>query len=210
MADHHGKDAGTPAEPERLAALKRGDRQAFAGLVREYHSSLLGMARTMLGEGEAEEAVQDAWIAAYRHIAGFEARSSLKTWLTRIVINECRMRMRKHGRELNLDLSTEEQDALTDRFRGNGHWHKPPVAWEFHTPEEMLEERDLQRCLDHHLEKMPDNQRMVLQLRDIQGLEFDDICNMLDVSPSNVRVLLHRARATLFAMVEHYQETGEC
>ena len=210
LTDDHRKDAGTAAEPQRLIALKSGDKQAFAALVREYHSSLLGMARTMLGEGEAEEAVQDAWIAAYRHIARFEARSTLKTWLTRIVINECRMRMRKHGRELNLDLSTEDQDALTDRFRSGGHWHKPPVAWEFHTPEQMLEERDLQRCLDHHLEQMPENQRMVLQLRDIQGLDFDDICNLLDVSASNVRVLLHRARTTLFAMVEHYQETGEC
>ena len=204
------RDADSHPQAERLIALKRGDRAAFATLVREHHSSLLGMARSMLGEGEAEEAVQDAWIAAFRNIARFEGRASLKTWLTRIVINECRMRLRKHGRELNLDLTTEEQDALTDRFRGNGHWQKPPVSWEFNTPEEMLEERDLQRCLDHHLADMPDNQRMVLQLRDIQGLEFDDICNLLDVSASNVRVLLHRARATLFAMVEHYQETGEC
>lgn len=193
-----------------LDKLRDGDKQAFALLVRRYHGNLLSMARSMLAEGEAEEAVQDAWISAYRNISKFEGRAALKTWLTRIVINECRMRMRKHGRELNLDLSTEEQDILTDRFASDGHWHKPPVAWEFHTPEQMLEERDLQRCLKHHMDALPESQRMVIQLRDMQGLDFDDICNMLDVSASNVRVLLHRARTALFAMVEHYQETGEC
>lgn len=193
-----------------LQQLRSGDKAAFAKLVSQHHNALLAVARSMLGEGEAEEAVQDAWISAYRNIAKFEGRAALKTWLTRIVINQARMRMRKHGRELNLDLTTEETDNLTERFKEDGHWRRPPIAWEFQTPDEMLEERDLQRCLKHHLHKMPDNQRLVLELRDLQGQSFDDICNMLEISASNARVLLHRARTLLFGMVEHYQETGEC
>lgn len=199
-----------PDPQEQLQRLRDGDRSAFEALVRQHHGALLAVARSFLGSGEAEEAVQDAWISAHRNIANFEGRAALKTWLTRIVINECKMRLRKAGREINLDISSDEQDALVDRFKDDGHWRRPPVAWEFSTPEQMLEEQDLQRCLKHHLKAMPDNQRLVLELRDIQGHDFDDICNMLEISASNARVLLHRARTALFAMVEHYQETGEC
>lgn len=197
-------------QQDQLKRLQSGDRAAFEQLVRQHHSALLAVALSFLGGGEAEEAVQDAWISAHRNITRFEGRSALKTWLTRIVINECKMRLRKAGREINLDISSDEQDALVDRFKDNGHWRRPPVAWEFSTPEQLLEEKDLQHCLKHHLHGMPENQRLVLELRDIQGHDFDDICNMLDISASNARVLLHRARTTLFAMVEHYQETGEC
>lgn len=193
-----------------LAELQGGNREAFAHLVSQYHGNLVAIARSMISGGEAEEAVQDAWISAYRNISKFEGRASLKTWLTRIVINECRMRLRKAGREINLDLTGEEQDNLSHRFKQDGHWEQPPVAWDFHTPDEMLEQRDLQKCLQSHMGRMPENQRLVLQLRDLQGLPFDEICNMLEISASNARVLLHRARTALFGMVEHYQETGEC
>jgi RNA polymerase sigma-70 factor (ECF subfamily) len=193
-----------------LPRLQEGDRQAFSELVSALHANMRSIARSMLSNGEAEEAVQDAWISVYKNIAKFEGRSSLKTWITRIVINESRMRLRRHGREINLDMSSEEQDALTDRFRHNGHWQQAPVAWDFATPDQILEERDLRRCMEKNLTKMPPQQRLVMELRDMQGLSFDDICNMLDISASNARVLLHRARAQLFTVVEHYQETGEC
>lgn len=195
---------------QTLHAAIAGDRNAFADLVLRYHSALLGVARSMLGNGEAEEAVQDAWLAAWLHISSFEGRSALKTWLTRIVLNECRMRLRRNGREINLDLDGAGPDVLLDRFRADGHWHQPPVSWDWHTPEQVLEERDLQDCLEKNLLRMPVQQRLVLELRDIQGLSLEDICNLLEVSASNVRVLLHRARTRLFSVVEHYQETGEC
>lgn len=193
-----------------LPRLREGNRQAFSELVSSLHSNMLSIARSMLSNGEAEEAVQEAWISVYKNVAKFEGRSSLKTWITRIVINESRMRLRRHGREINLDISSEEQDALTHRFRDNGHWQQAPIAWDFSTPDQILEERDLRHCMEKNLGKMPPQQRLVMELRDMQGLSFDDICNMLDISASNARVLLHRARTLLFTMVEHYQETGEC
>jgi RNA polymerase sigma-70 factor, ECF subfamily len=201
------------ADDEHLALLPRlqnGDRKAFSELVTSLHANMRSIARSMLTNGEAEEAVQDAWISAYKNIGKFEGRSSLKTWITRIVINECRMRLRRHGREINLDIDTDEQDALSGRFRRFGHWQQAPVAWDFATPDQILEERDLRHCMAKNLAKMPTQQRLVMELRDMQGMSFADICNMLDISASNARVLLHRARVQMFTMVEHYQETGEC
>lgn len=193
-----------------LPRLQASDRQAFSELVRALHGNMLSIARSILSSGEAEEAVQDAWINVFQHVKKFEGRSSLKTWITRIVINECRMRLRRHGREINLDITTEEQDALTHRFRQDGHWQQAPVAWDFGTPEQILEEKDLRECIEKNLVKMSEQQRLLIELRDIQGLPFDDICNMLQISASNARVILHRARTLLFTVIEHYQETGEC
>lgn len=193
-----------------LPRLRQGDRAAFEILVRKLHGNLNSVARSMLSNGEAEEAVQDAWISVYRNIGGFEGRSTLKTWITRIVINECRMRLRKAGREINLDWDVEGPDALADRFQANGHWQQMPVTWDFQAPEQILEEQDLRECMEKNLQKMAPQQRLMIELRDIQGLSFEDICNMLDISASNARVLLHRARAQIFGVVEHYQETGEC
>ncbi|MDX1803655.1 MAG: sigma-70 family RNA polymerase sigma factor [Alcanivorax sp.] len=195
--------------PEFLTKLRNGDRAAFGQLVKTHHNMLLATARSMLSPADAEEAVQDAWIAAHRAIGKFEGRSQLRTWLTRIVINQARMMLRKSGREIQFD-PTDQQDALAYRFRDDGHWQQPPQQWELGGPDALLTREELRRCMEKHLARMPDNQRLVLELRDLQGMEFDAICNMLDVSASNVRVLLHRARARLFELVDHFQETGEC
>lgn len=195
--------------PDFIERLRQDDRAAFGQLVKAHHNRLLATARSMLNNADAEEAVQDAWIAAHRAISKFEGRSQLRTWLTRIVINQARMMLRKSGRELHFDPS-DEQDALAHRFREGGHWQQAPLQWELAGPDALLTRDELRHCLGKCLERMPDNQRLVLELRDLQGMEFDDICNMLDISASNVRVLLHRARARLFELVDHFQETGEC
>ncbi len=199
----------TLESPEFIERLRQGDRAAFGLLVKAHHNMLLATARTMLSPADAEEAVQDGWIAAHRAIAKFEGRSLLRTWLTRIVINQARMMLRKGGREIQFD-PTDEQDPLAHRFRDGGHWDHPPQHWDLSGPDALLTRDELRHCMEKTLGKMPDNQRLVLELRDLQGMDFDDICNMLDVSASNVRVLLHRARARLFELVDHFQETGEC
>lgn len=197
--------------PEFIERLRAGDRAAFALVVKHYHPRLLGAARTLLQPADAEEAVQDGWIAAHRALPKFEGRSALLTWLTRIVINQARMQLRKRGREVQFDPTEEgATDALAHRFNANGHWQEPPRAWTLSGPDALLTRDELQHCLESHITAMPDNQRLALQLRDIQGLDFDDICNIMDVSASNVRVLVHRARARLFEMVDRFQETGEC
>jgi len=195
--------------PDFLARLQQGDNAAFAELVQHQHHRLLATARSMLSHADAEEAVQDAWIAIHRAIGKFEGRSQLRTWLTRIVINQARMMLRKQGREIQFDPSSEE-DPLAHRFREGGHWQDGPRHWDLDGPDALLTRDELRQCMAKCLERMPESQRLVLELRDLQGMDFDAICNMLDVSASNVRVLLHRARARLFELVDHFQETGEC
>lgn len=199
----------TLESPEFIERLRQGDRVAFGQVVKTHHNILLATARTLLSAADAEEAVQDAWIAAYRAIAKFEGRSLLRTWLTRIVINQARMMLRKGGREIQFN-PIDERAPLDHRFRDDGHWDHPPQHWDLNGPDALLTRDELRHCMEKTLGKMPDNQRLVLELRDLQGMDFDDICNMLDVSASNVRVLLHRARARLFELVDHFQETGEC
>ncbi|MBI2994516.1 MAG: sigma-70 family RNA polymerase sigma factor [Gammaproteobacteria bacterium] len=198
-------------ENEDLRAALGSDKDtAFTRLVVEHHAGMLRLARAFLREDEAEEVVQDAWIAAYNAIAQFEWRSSIRTWLFRIVINGAKGRLRGANRELTVDFSAVEPDALAGRFMADGHWSAPPENWRAHSPDELLQEQDLIDCLQKTLGLLPQSQRVVLELRDLQGLEFDDICNMLSLGASNVRVLLHRARVRIFNMVDRYQVTGEC
>jgi len=134
------------ASTEALLAAIRQDKDAvFTQLVKQLHTRMFSLARSLLSKHEAEDAVQDAWISAYRGIDNFEGRSSLHTWLSRIVINEARMRLRKSGREINLDVVNSEPDALAARFRKDGHWSEPPLKWEAGTPEELLQEQTRRR-----------------------------------------------------------------
>lgn len=185
----------------------------FASLVRDHHRALIALAVPIVGASEAEEVVQNAWLKAYRAIDGFEGRSAIRTWLSRIVINEARMQLRSRKREVFLEDQAGDfgsASALDDCFRDDGSWRAPPVTWSMDSPEGLLMGADLMDCLDALLQRMSGNQRAVLEMRDSNELSFDDICNTLDISASNARVLLHRARAELFKLVNHYQETGEC
>jgi RNA polymerase sigma-70 factor (ECF subfamily) len=195
---------------EILADIRRDKDRVFADLIARYHAGLLSVARGLLRNVDAEDVVQDAWISAWRALEGFEGRSSIRTWLTRIVINEAMMRLRKSGREISFDHANPDTDAFSARFREGGSWQVPPARWKFDGPEDLLQEQDLLDCIRKHLEMLPANQRLVLELRDMQGMEFEEICNTLDLSASNARVLLHRARTAIFTMVDGYQETGQC
>lgn len=196
-----------------LHRLKAGDQRLFAELVRDNHRALIAIAVPIVGQSEAEEVVQNAWLKAHQSIATFEGRAQLRTWLGRIVINEAKMQLRKRGRELLFsDWQSDEQsgDALADRFNLSGHWQSPPAPWDMDTPQDLLMREDLARCLEELLDAMPANQRTVLELRDATGFSFEDICNELSLSASNARVILHRARTQLYKLVDHYEETGEC
>ncbi|MCC1496348.1 RNA polymerase sigma factor [Alcanivorax sp. 1008] len=194
-----------------LAQLRNGDEAAFARLVRAHHRALLALARPIVGESEAAEVVQIAWIKAHAALKDFEGRSALRTWLSRIVINEARMMLRQRKREVFLeDMQAEAPGPLVDRFRSDGHWSVPPVNWHADSPDSLLTREELADCLAALLDSLPSNQRALLELRDSDGMPFDEVCNMLGVSASNARVLLHRARSRLFALVDHFEETGEC
>lgn len=194
-----------------LDRLKTGDKAAFSRLVAAYHHKLVAVARAIVGDSIADEVVQEAWVSAYQAMARFEGRSSLKTWLTRIVINEARTRLRHESRLISLDTAPyDEPESLEVRFEADGHWAQAPVNWDTASPEQLLTGEELADCLEGTLEDMPRMQKAVLTLRDVEGEELAEICNMLAVSESNVRVLLHRARARVYNMVNRFQETGEC
>jgi RNA polymerase sigma-70 factor (ECF subfamily) len=201
-----------PAESTLILRLLAAEQAAFNELVQTYHLPMKRVAAAIVGHGEAEEAVQDAWMAVIRHLPGFRGDASLKTWLFTIVGNEAKSRLRKTRREVSLDGIGDDGSLqlFSDRFDATGHWLPAPALWDHDSPEGLLSFEDFCRCLDKVLERLPDNQRAALALCDMDGLPLEEICNILGVSASNVRVLIHRARLKVHGMVEHYEETGTC
>lgn len=198
-------------DSELLSRLLAGDQQAFRTLVANYQGAMRAVAITIVGAAHADEVVQDAWLAAVRNLDGFQGRSSLKTWLLTITANTAKSRLRKVRRDVSLDDLPAPHGSLDEtRFAADGHWSPAPLAWHEDSPEALLAEDELRQCLEKTLLSLSELQRSVLLLRERQGLELEEICNLLEVSLSNVRVLLHRARLKVFATVEHFEETGEC
>ncbi|WP_440468926.1 RNA polymerase sigma factor [Pseudomonas sp. YH-1] len=198
-------------DSELLSRLLAGDQQAFRTLVATYQGAMRAVAIAIVGAAHADEVVQDAWLAAVRNLDGFQGRSSLKTWLLTITANTAKSRLRKVRRDVSLDDLPAPHGSIDDsRFAADGHWSTAPLAWHEDSPEALLAEDELRECLEKTLLSLSELQRSVLLLRERQGLELEEICNLLEVSLSNVRVLLHRARLKVFATVEHFEETGEC
>ncbi len=202
-----------PEEEALVARLRAGDTQAFRQAVTTYSPRMLATARRIVGPADAEDLVQESWLAAYKQLGGFEGRSQLGSWLCRIVSNRAISALRKRPNEQSLDTNLHGEalsDPSADWFDASGHWIAKPTLWDPGTPEQLVDAAELQRCVDHHLDKMPDNQRRVLMLRDTHEKSFSEICNAMELSASNVRVLLHRGRLKLMAMVNQFQETGTC
>mgnify|MGYP003675638634 FL=1 len=169
------------------------------------------VAFAIVGSRNADEVVQDAWLAVVRNLDSFQGRSSLKTWLLTITANTAKTRLKHNRREVLLDDLPGPHGSVGDeRFAADGHWLLAPHAWHQDTPEALLTEGELRECLEKTLASLSELQGSVLLLRERQGLELDEICNLLQVSLSNVRVLLHRARLKVFATLEHFEETGQC
>ncbi len=191
--------------------LRARDRTHFAELVRAYHGRLKATARAIVGSAQAEEVVQEAWVSAWRALPAFEGRSTLKTWLTRIVINAATSRQRRDWREVSLEAISDDNPDLWQRFDSSGHWNQhTPSEWSADSPDALLQQGELGDCVQQTLASLPALQQSVFVLHHIDELEPEDVCNKLQISESNRRVLLHRARLRLFESVEHYQETGEC
>jgi RNA polymerase sigma-70 factor (ECF subfamily) len=171
---------------------------------------MLAVARFYLDEAAAEDVVQDCWVAVIDAIQKFEGRSGLKTWLHRIVANRCKNRLRASKREVPLEDSDSLEPALAERFNARGHWQLPRRLKFHESADTLMENGALNQCLDKHLSALPETQRSALILYEAHQHKSDDLCNILGVSASNLRVLLHRARQKIFLMVETFQETGEC
>jgi len=204
------KEFGTTPDAELLRRLRNGEKQAFVELVQTYHAAMKHIAAAIIGTAQAEETVQEAWLSVMRSLDGFEARSSLKTWLFAIVGNEAKSRLRKTRREISIEALALDSGLPPERFIADGHWAHAPSAWHDDSPEALLSQRDFERCLEKVLNSLPLAQRSALMMRDEEGLELEEICNILAIGASNARVLVHRARLKVYAMVEHFEETGQC
>lgn len=194
-----------------LERVLRRDEAACRELVRMHHARLVAVARTLVGQA-AEDVVQEAWLSAFRALPRFEGRASLSTWLTRIVINAAYGHRRYDRSRLTLSLETAmgEDMPLLERFDGWGHWNEPLANWQADTPEEILARAQLADALQRHLHALPEAQRLAILLRDQSGLEFAEIADALGTTEGNVRVLLHRGRLKLLAVINAFEEGKPC
>lgn len=197
------------SEKEIIDSLLAGNQATFEKLFSQYYSLMYSVARSIAGDSIADEIIQEAWMSALKALAKFERRSSLKSWLMRIVANEAKTRLRKESRLVSLD-SVQDNWSTDPRFDENSHWVNPSSRWHGDTPEDLLVADELRCCIKSNMKKLPENQRIALQLRDSGGMSMDEICNILEVTPSNVRVLLHRGRDKILQVIDHFQKTGEC
>jgi RNA polymerase sigma-70 factor (ECF subfamily) len=201
------------ADQELIEGLLQGNEAAFEALVSRYHGSLLRVALVFVGDrAVAEEVVQDTWVAVLNGLRSFEGRSSLKTWLFAILSNRARTRAVREQRSIPFsalaDPETGEEPAVeSSRFTTEGMWAVPPGSWGADNPEEQLLRQETMAVLYGAMAELPAQQRAVVTLRDVEGLNSDEVCDALQVSEANQRVLLHRARSRLRAVLERYFNT---
>jgi RNA polymerase sigma-70 factor, ECF subfamily len=198
-----------------VKALRRGDEAAFEQLIDAYSPSLLRVARGYVdSRAVAEEVVQDTWLGVLRGLERFEGRSSLKTWIFRILTNVASTRAARERRSVPFSSMAAREAAHgatavdpqrflpTDHERWPGHWALGPTAWQ--TPEEGLLSAETRQVIAAAIEQLPAVQRTVISLRDIEGWRSEEVCSVLEVSEGNQRVLLHRARAKVRNALESY------
>jgi RNA polymerase sigma-70 factor (ECF subfamily) len=188
-----------PATDEALVARAlEGDEDAFVALVDRYQRSLLRLARNYVRDVTlAEDVVQDTWIGFLRGIEKFEGRAAFRTWLHRVLVNRAKSRASKEARYIFLDPQ-DETSPIADRFEPSGFWRAPPREWNL-TPERLLLSDEIRAVVESALEALPPAQRAVVELRDLEGLEASEVCNVLGISETNQRVLLHRGRTKVRA-----------
>lgn len=191
-------DPAGVADDELLSRILAGEEDAFAALVARYQRPLLRLARTFVRDGSlAEDVVQDTWMGFLRGIEKFEGRSAFKTWLFRILANRARSRAVREARYVPLDRD-DQGSPLADRFDGSGGWRMPPLEWPI-TPERSLLSAEVRTLVGEALGALPARQRAVVDLRDVQGLGPAEVCNILGLTETNQRVLLHRGRTRIRA-----------
>lgn len=204
-ASHRG------AEEALVRSLREGDESAFAKLVDALHGRLIAVARTFTASPAlAEDIVQETWMAVIRGLHGFEGRSSLNTWILSILVRRARSMAAKDARRRGLPL--EPEDPETNGGSGEwepgggkrGLWQARPAPWGLEDPAAIFQTREAYLVIAAALEALPSNQRRVVLLRDVEDLDPAEICNMLEISETNQRVLLHRGRARVRRALDAY------
>lgn len=204
-----------PARDERarLEAMRNGDQRAFAELVDEYSPSLIGVAmKHVRSRAVAEEVVQETWMGVIRGLERFQGRSSLRSWIFAILKNTAMSRGEREQRTVPMSsLAADFEDGSEidpDRFFGPGHdrypghWALGPTAWP--VPEEGLLAGETRSVIADAINELPESQRAVITLRDVEGWDAEEVCDALEITQVNQRVLLHRARTRVRAAIEDY------
>jgi RNA polymerase sigma-70 factor, ECF subfamily len=199
-----------PGDARLVERLRAGDEGAFAELVRKYNSSLLRVARLFVPTAAlAEDVVQETWLGVVKGIDRFEGRSSLKTWIFRILTNTAKTRGQREARSLPFSSLEDAEGTFdpaveTGRFTPVGHWADPPRAW----PEDRLLAGETVQVIETAIASLPPAQRAVVSLRDVEGWHAEEVRNALDLSETNQRVLLHRGRAKVRRALDQYLMEG--
>lgn len=206
--------AGTLDDAGTIAALRAGDEAAFTVLVESYHPAMVRLAMAYVPSRQvAEEVAQEAWLGVLNGLDRFEGRSSLKTWIFRILTNIAKTRGVRESRSMPFssvfeDVGEDEPTVDPDRFAAHGEWVLAPLGWG-DSPEQKLESAECQALIGACIEELPVNQREVIRMRDVLGFSSEEVCNALEISETNQRVLLHRARARVRrALEEYFEGTG--
>ena len=209
---HPSSPLAASDEADLVARLRAGDERAFEALVDRHYGMMLAVARGYVRtRSVAEEVVQEAWLGVLNGIDRFEGRSSLKTWIMRIVANIAMSRGEREARSLPFSAFASEQDEPVvdpERFRDEtdgfpGHWRAYPGNWAS-LPDEALLGRETLDVVMRAIEELPMPQRVVITMRDVAGCSAEEVCGTLDVSDGNQRVLLHRARSQVRNALERH------
>ena len=187
-------------DAELVAGLQAGDARAFETLIRHHTPPLLRLARRFLGtEEDARDALQDAMVAVYRSIGTFEGNAMLSTWLHRVVVNACLMKLRAKRRRPN----ETDIEPLLPSFLEDGHQTEPCTAWT-ETAESMMEREETRALVRDCIEKLPDAYRIVLHLRDIEEMSTEETAEILGITRNAVKIRLHRARQALRTLLDKH------
>ena len=193
-----------------MVALRAADERAFMAVVESWHGTMLRLAEAYVpSRAVAEEVVQETWLAVLEGVDRFQARSAVKTWVFRILVNRAKTRGERERRTVPFsslaarEAAEDEPSVDPDRFhpaghRIAGHWSIPPRP----LPEDKLHEHEMLVALRGAIDRLPHAQRVVISLRDVEGWDAGEVCQLLDISDANQRVLLHRARSRVRAAVE--------
>ncbi|HEX6508952.1 MAG TPA: sigma-70 family RNA polymerase sigma factor [Chloroflexota bacterium] len=197
----------SPEDRELIEALRCGDEAAFVWVVEQYHTSLLRLACMYVSDHTvAEEVVQETWLGVLKGLGRFEERCSLKSWIFRILTNIARTRGKREHRTIPFsrfgasDTESPEPVVDPDRFGEDGHWAVAPQ----NSPDDHILAAETQGQISAAVEALPERQKAVITLRDIEGWSADEVCDALEISDVHQRVLLHRARSAVRQVVEQY------
>jgi len=195
---------------EDLALARRiaaGDEAAFLAMVESVGPSLKRLARSLVkNDAVAQEVVQETWAGVLDGVAAFEGRSALKTWACRILFNTAKKRTAREARSVPMSALGEEGDEVDPaRFSAEGFWVAPPSPLgDGLSPEGLAMRKEVRELVQRTLEELPEVQRLVVTMRDVEGWDAEDVCNVLELTETNQRVLLHRGRSRLRAVLERY------